>query len=397
MRHEPLDGCQEGNGIVAGTAAGAAVTVTIANNMVVHYQKNGITVRGAGSTATITGNTVTGEGPTTQLAQNGIQVSSGAIATVTGNTVSGNECNGATCGPDPLTQDLATGILLFQPAAGTMVMGNTLTTNDVGIYNLAQGTTLMGNTLTGNRFQGIVLDQGDATVASNTVSGPIVSADCNTLGAGINVLPAATANIHDNTITDVRHEPLERLPGWPRDRRGHRPGGGRHRHDRQQHDRPLPEDRHHRPGCWLDGHDHREHRDGSRPPDAARPRTGIRGQQRRHRNREQPFRGHRPGRGQRLRRLEHDRSRERRYPGRLVLQQHGRLDGQLTCNQISGATEAGIRLLQQTGGANAVATATNNSITGNAVGIDNTTTSSMDARRIGGAALSVRETLAATR
>src|SRR5262249_6841883 len=51
----------------------------------------------------------------------------------------------------------------------------------------------------------------------------------------------------------------------------------------------------------------------------------------------------------------------------------------LTCNTISGAAQAGIRLLQDTGAPNAVATATNNSITGNAVGVDNTTTSNMDA------------------
>src|SRR4029077_8591926 len=52
----------------------------------------------------------------------------------------------------------------------------------------------------------------------------------------------------------------------------------------------------------------------------------------------------------------------------------------LTCNTISAATEAGIRLLKGTGSpVDPVATASNNSITGNAVGVDNTTTTNMAA------------------
>src|SRR5262245_32789737 len=208
VRHEPLDGCQEGLGIVAGTALGAAVTVTILNNMVVHYQKNGITVRGQGSRATITGNTVTGAGATPAIAQNGIQVSSGAIATVSGNIVSGNECDNPACGSDPLG-DFATGILLFHPAAGTMVTNNnTFTANDVGIYNLAQGTTIMGNTLSQNRSHGIILDEGEATVASHPLGRPLVRRDCAPI-AGITLLPAATATIQNNMILDVRHDPLD--------------------------------------------------------------------------------------------------------------------------------------------------------------------------------------------
>src|SRR5262249_45520368 len=207
VRHEPIDGCQEGNGIVAGTNLGAGVTVTIADNTVVDYQKNGITVRGQGSTATITGNTVTGVGATAAIAQNGIQVSRGASATVSGNIVSANECNNPQCGADPLG-DFATGILIFRPAPGITVTDNTFPNNDVGIYNQAQGTTVSGNTLTTNRFHGIILDEGDATVDTNMLSGPVDSTDCGTR-AGITVLPAATANIQNNMMLDVRHDPLD--------------------------------------------------------------------------------------------------------------------------------------------------------------------------------------------
>jgi len=57
----------------------------------------------------------------------------------------------------------------------------------------------------------IVAIQAGATVLMSgfTVSGPLVNAGCGTLGAGIDVLPDATATIHDNTIAELRHEPLD--------------------------------------------------------------------------------------------------------------------------------------------------------------------------------------------
>ena len=90
----PFDGSQHGVGILyttekdpygetSGTAEG-----TISGNILSSYQKNGIVVRGAGASAKIESNTVTGAGHVAYIAQNGIQVSFGGSATVTGNTVS---------------------------------------------------------------------------------------------------------------------------------------------------------------------------------------------------------------------------------------------------------------------------------------------------------------------
>src|SRR5262249_12411892 len=145
----------------------------------------------------------------------------------------------------PLASTQSAGILLFGAAAGTTVMSNPVTANDIGIYDLADGaTTVSGNALMDNRFEGIVLDQGDAAVDSNTI-------DPGNIGILV-------VSFFGNTVDSK---------------------------------------------------------------------------------------------------------------------------GTLTCNTISAATEAGIRLIQQDGGVNAVATATNNSITGNTpLGVDNTTSSSMDAR-----------------
>jgi Right handed beta helix region len=129
----PFNGTQHGVGIYF--AAEGNSTGTIQSNTVSHYQKNGIVVNGVGSSATISGNNVVGEGPVSYIAQNGIEVGYGATGTVTGNTVFGN----AYTGPNGAS---STGILVFGGAwlgagvpytTGVSVTKNTLTNNDVGI------------------------------------------------------------------------------------------------------------------------------------------------------------------------------------------------------------------------------------------------------------------------
>ncbi len=131
IRFDPLSGVQQGVAIRVGSAAlNTSGTAVIENNVITGYQKGGIVVDGPGTQATVTGNTVTGAGPTGVTAQNGIQISRGASATVTGNTVSGNFYTG---------NDEATGILIFTPGAnlgqGSITVGpNTVTNNQVGMY-----------------------------------------------------------------------------------------------------------------------------------------------------------------------------------------------------------------------------------------------------------------------
>src|SRR4029077_3446923 len=75
---DPSDqGCEVGLGIDVESDSGAPA-VTISNNSIHNYQKNGITAAGPGSgggpVMTITGNTVAGIGATPAIAQNGIQI-----------------------------------------------------------------------------------------------------------------------------------------------------------------------------------------------------------------------------------------------------------------------------------------------------------------------------------
>ncbi len=171
VRDNPFSGCQNGVGIIVGSTTNPA-SATITNNTITGYQKNAMVIRTAGTIGSVTGNITTGAGAQVLTAQNGIQVSDGAVATVAGNTVSGNECNHPSCGPNPLTDVQSVGIGLFDAGAGTIVSGNDVSTNDIGIYNWANGaTTISGNDLVGNRFEGIFLDEGSATVSLNGVQG----------------------------------------------------------------------------------------------------------------------------------------------------------------------------------------------------------------------------------
>jgi len=126
----PFDGTQHGVGIfyttegTPGTASGTAQGV-ISGNVLHHYQKGGITVRGVGASATIAGNSVTGSGKIDYIAQNGIQVSFGASALVTKNMVTGNWYT-----PEGTE---ACGLLLYQ-APGVIQKGNLLIGNEVNLY-----------------------------------------------------------------------------------------------------------------------------------------------------------------------------------------------------------------------------------------------------------------------
>ena len=98
--------------------------------MLAAYQKAGVTVSGAGASATVLNNTVTGSGMVDYIAQNGIQVSFGGTATVKGNTVSGNwytPTSKTACG------------LIFYKAVGVKQQSNNLFGNETNLCNGGRG------------------------------------------------------------------------------------------------------------------------------------------------------------------------------------------------------------------------------------------------------------------
>src|ERR1700722_7344304 len=187
---EPLtDGCQGGVGIQVGLAVSATAAdpghATLTNDTVESYQKNGITIDGKGSSSTMTSVPVEGAGPSTAIAQNGIQVSDGATATINKAVVTGNECDDTSggCGSSALDVQSA-GILLFD-AAKTTVENSTITDNDMGVYNeedyawefytppspYHNVVETFTNLTLANRYENAVIDAGATAVNGSRLSG----------------------------------------------------------------------------------------------------------------------------------------------------------------------------------------------------------------------------------
>jgi parallel beta-helix repeat protein len=168
-----LRGCQYGVGIQVGRSVeGQVGTATIKGNVIDSYQKNGMTIDGAGSSARVANNEIGPAGASEINAPNGIQVSRGAVAEVRHNEVSGNVYTpGTTSG---------TGILLYQAGAVT-VENNKVFGNDVGIYLWStNGAKVKSNNSHDNTFDGFFVES-DATgnVFENNKASGNAEHDCH--------------------------------------------------------------------------------------------------------------------------------------------------------------------------------------------------------------------------
>ena len=134
-----LTGCQEGQGIYVDAANGGAAQVSVVNTSVHDFDKNGITARKAGTVLTAIMNKVTGAGPTTVTAQNGIEVAYGAKGIVNGNTV-------ASVNYTP-TSSSATAIL-FYGVADKSTANDNIVTDTNGLYFQGNYIQAEGNHVT---------------------------------------------------------------------------------------------------------------------------------------------------------------------------------------------------------------------------------------------------------
>ncbi len=145
VQENPFNGNQHGNAVYAYNTDGVDREVSVLNNQVYDFQKNGITMNGAKLTAHVNQNTVTCKGTTSVTAENGIQIGYGATATLQGNTVSG--CSYHSAGS---TWDWgAAGILLYQSGAVTFQGGNNIFNNDTNVYNYSDNPVIFGAELIG--------------------------------------------------------------------------------------------------------------------------------------------------------------------------------------------------------------------------------------------------------
>lgn len=177
-RPAAINGCQYGVGVQIGMSSASLgeATATLTKDLISGYQKNGITVEGASTSAKITSTEVTGAGPTPVIAQNGIGVQEGAKATISTATVTGNECNeglpnGYHCGSDLLTQYGGAGVYFYHAAPSTLITSH-VNNNDIGadVFDEAGAQTISRDEFAANRSVSVAIEEGSATVNYDTMS-----------------------------------------------------------------------------------------------------------------------------------------------------------------------------------------------------------------------------------
>jgi hypothetical protein len=200
---DPADlGCEGGLAInVEGNTGTSAVTVS--NNSVHNYQKNGITADGLGSgtgpTVSVTGNTVIGIGPNPSIAQNGIQIGFGATGSVQNNRVADDIYTGSSA--------QGSGILIYA-SENVTASNNTVETTQAGVatasdptYGPANGATVTSNHIGGTQnFDAIDLCSSNNTAESNVIDGSAQSG----IHADDSCPSSGTGNtIEHNTINEA--------------------------------------------------------------------------------------------------------------------------------------------------------------------------------------------------
>jgi hypothetical protein len=162
-----LNGCQSGIGIFVQSGGGGVSKVEIDYCTVHDFQKNGITADEVGTVTIIRRNVVTGLGPTTGAAQNGVQIGFGAGGSIVDNTVTNNVW--APCTDISACTTVATNILVTQ-SDSVEVSGNTADTSQVNIFVDGNNCEIEHNeTLAATVFDGIRLQGDQSRVQHNHV------------------------------------------------------------------------------------------------------------------------------------------------------------------------------------------------------------------------------------
>jgi len=163
-----LNGCQSGSAILVQSGNGGVSVVNIEGSSIHDYQKNGITANETGTQVRIEHNVITGVGPTTGAAQNGIQVGFGAAGSVTGNRVANHIWS--LCVSQRICDFVSIGILVTG-SDGIAVEHNTVGVSQVGLAISANQARVANNRVFGSQVaDGIELIGNDNDARDNHVT-----------------------------------------------------------------------------------------------------------------------------------------------------------------------------------------------------------------------------------
>lgn len=191
-------GCQGQTAVYANTGFFSTgkvypTSVTISNNTITGFGKDGIVCKGVGESCTVSGNTVTTTPqPLGFAATNGIEFW-GAVGSITSNVVSGNVYLPGACldqnyfssGVSCVSPFWSGGILVLSSPSDVNVSGNTLSDNQVGVWSIGGPTSVWNNQfpVSSVGYYAIVLDFNPADAFGIYTTGPFVgSAGANQIG-----------------------------------------------------------------------------------------------------------------------------------------------------------------------------------------------------------------------
>jgi hypothetical protein len=205
-------GDQSGQGIMVETTNTGSASLTVTACSVHNYNKNGIVGRYAGSSLTATGNYVQGYGPTSVIAQNGIEIAfDGAYGIIKTNTVIDNYY----ISPEPPNNATSSDILLYdaEKNASMMVNGNivgnsnipiALITDSPGVYG--DGVYVQNNKVFGSAINltSAAVDGIDLCTSGNVATGNVIY---NSAQSGIHLdtscgVAVTGSQVHNNTFVE---------------------------------------------------------------------------------------------------------------------------------------------------------------------------------------------------
>jgi hypothetical protein len=193
-------GCQHGLALNVGShKANLVGHAKLLRDTISGYEKNGPTASNPGSSLSTKEVNVSGDGPSPWIAQNGIEVAFGAKGSIQTTKVSGNECELAGICSSGSLGEQATGLLFFGAAAGSKSSENTITGNDIGAYYASTSPTHPAKSEVGfafdklisNRYEGFVLEEGTASLKSESITGTGL--------IGVDIVQSASQPYADNS------------------------------------------------------------------------------------------------------------------------------------------------------------------------------------------------------
>jgi hypothetical protein len=173
-------GCQHGVAVEVGSAKASEVGhAKFVQGTISGYEKNGPTAAFTGSTLKLTEVNVEGEAASPYIAKNGVEIAYGAKGLIRDSSVRGNECELAGVCSASALEEQATGVLFYGAAKGSSVIGTEIALNDIGVYYASTSATqptspevkVKEDKFASNRYEGIVLEQGDAKLLDDEIEG----------------------------------------------------------------------------------------------------------------------------------------------------------------------------------------------------------------------------------